>query len=50
MKQTITCENAPAAVGPFVHAKLVNGVLYTSGQLPMTVPPICSLLVLPKVS
>lgn len=35
MKQTITCENAPAAVGPFVHAKLVNGVLYTSGQLPI---------------
>ncbi|WED23667.1 RidA family protein [Vibrio sp. JC009] len=35
MKQTINCENAPAAVGPFVHAKLVNGVLYTSGQLPI---------------
>lgn len=34
MNQTINCENAPAAVGPFVHAKLVNGVLYTSGQLP----------------
>ncbi|WP_375748989.1 RidA family protein [Vibrio sp. HN007] len=35
MKETINCENAPAAVGPFVHAKLVNGVLYTSGQLPI---------------
>ena len=33
MKQTITAENAPAALGPYSHAKMANGVLYASGQL-----------------
>lgn len=33
MKQTITAQNAPAALGPYSHAKLANGVLYASGQL-----------------
>lgn len=33
MKQTITAQNAPAALGPYSHAKLVGGVLYASGQL-----------------
>ena len=33
MNQTITTENAPAALGPYCHAKLAGGTLYTSGQL-----------------
>ena len=33
MNQTITAGNAPAAVGPYCHAKLAGGTLYTSGQL-----------------
>ena len=33
MKQTITAQNAPAALGPYSHAKLAGGVLYASGQL-----------------
>lgn len=33
MKQTISAQNAPAAIGPYCHAKLVDGLLFTSGQL-----------------
>ena len=33
MNKTITAQNAPAAVGPYCHAKLAGGTLYTSGQL-----------------
>ena len=33
MNKIITAENAPAAVGPYCHAKLVGNTLYTSGQL-----------------
>ena len=33
MNQTITAANAPAAVGPYCHAKLAGNTLYTSGQL-----------------
>ncbi len=33
MNQTITSPNAPAAVGPYCHAKLAGGTLYASGQL-----------------
>ena len=33
MNQTITAVNAPAAVGPYCHAKLAGNTLYTSGQL-----------------
>ena len=32
MNQTITAVNAPAAVGPYCHAKLAGNTLYTSGQ------------------
>lgn len=31
--QTISAANAPAAVGPYCHAKLCGNTLYTSGQL-----------------
>ena len=33
MNQTITAANAPAAVGPYSHAKLSGNTLYISGQL-----------------
>ena len=33
MSKTIPAENAPAAVGPYCHAKLAGNTLYTSGQL-----------------
>ena len=33
MNQTITAPKAPAAVGPYCHAKLAGNTLYTSGQL-----------------
>lgn len=33
MNKTITAPNAPAAVGPYCHAKLADNTLYTSGQL-----------------
>ena len=33
MNKTITAEGAPAAVGPYCHAKLAGNTLYTSGQL-----------------
>ena len=33
MNRTITAEHAPAAVGPYCHAKLAGNTLYTSGQL-----------------
>ena len=34
-RQTITTDKAPAAIGPYSQAKLVNGVLYASGQIPL---------------
>ena len=33
MNKTIAAQNAPAAVGPYCHAKLAGNTLYTSGQL-----------------
>ena len=33
MHKIITAPNAPAAVGPYCHARLVGNTLYTSGQL-----------------
>ena len=33
MNKTIAAQNAPAAVGPYCHAKLAGGTLYTSGQI-----------------
>ena len=34
MKFTVT-ENAPAAIGPYSQAMILNGVLFTSGQIPV---------------
>ncbi|MCI8399078.1 MAG: RidA family protein [Oscillibacter sp.] len=33
MNQTISAANAPAAVGPYSHAKLAGNTLYASGQI-----------------
>ena len=33
--QKINTTNAPAAIGPYCQAMVVNGVLYTSGQIPL---------------
>ena len=35
MINTITTDKAPKPIGPYVQAKLVNGILFTSGQLPI---------------
>ena len=34
-KQIITTPNAPAPIGPYNQAILINGTLYTSGQIPI---------------
>ena len=33
--QKINTTKAPAAIGPYCQAMVVNGVLYTSGQIPL---------------
>lgn len=33
--KTINTKDAPAAIGPYSQAKVVNGLLYTSGQIPL---------------
>lgn len=35
MKQIISTKNAPAAIGPYSQAVVVNGLLFISGQLPI---------------
>ncbi|AGC40050.1 RidA family protein [Riemerella anatipestifer] len=35
MKTIISTNNAPAAIGPYSQANMVNGVLYISGQIPI---------------
>ena len=35
MKQVISTSNAPAASGPYSQAIEVNGMVYTSGQIPV---------------
>lgn len=35
MKQIISTTSAPAAIGPYSQAVLVNGILYTSGVIPI---------------
>ena len=35
MMKKISTEKAPAAVGPYSQAVVVNGLLYTSGQIPL---------------
>ena len=33
--KTISTDKAPAAIGPYSQAKVVNGMLFTSGQIPV---------------
>lgn len=33
MIETLHTENAPAAIGPYSQAKILNGILYASGQI-----------------
>lgn len=35
MKKVISTVNAPAAIGPYSQAVEVNGMVYTSGQIPV---------------
>lgn len=35
MKKIISTSKAPAAIGPYSQANMVNGVLYISGQIPV---------------
>ena len=35
MKKVISTTNAPAAIGPYSQAMILNGVLFTSGQIPV---------------
>lgn len=35
MKQVISTDKAPAAIGPYSQAIKVNGMVYTSGQIPV---------------
>lgn len=35
MKKIIVTEKAPAAIGPYSQAIVCNGMLYTSGQIPL---------------
>jgi len=35
MKQIITAEGAPAAIGPYSHAVQAGQLVYTSGQIPL---------------
>lgn len=37
MKQVITTNNAPGAIGPYSQGIIVNEMIYTSGQLPIDV-------------
>ena len=31
----VSTTNAPAAIGPYVQGKIVNGFLFASGQIPL---------------
>ena len=33
--KTVATEKAPAAIGPYSQAQIVNGLVYTSGQIPI---------------
>ena len=35
MKKVITADHAPAAIGPYSQAYEVNGLVFTSGQIPV---------------
>ena len=34
--KNVFSKNAPEAIGPYCHAVVVNNMVYTSGQIPLT--------------
>jgi 2-iminobutanoate/2-iminopropanoate deaminase len=34
-RETVTAKDAPAAIGPYVHAVSASGLLFCSGQIPL---------------
>lgn len=34
-RRTVTAPDAPAAIGPYVHAVVARGLLFVSGQIPL---------------
>ncbi len=36
MMKYVATDQAPAAIGPYAQAVVVNGLVYTSGQIPLT--------------
>lgn len=34
--KTVSTKNAPAAIGPYAQGIIVNGMFYSSGQIPLT--------------
>lgn len=36
MMKTVSTTNAPAAIGPYAQGIVVNGLFYSSGQIPLT--------------
>ncbi|WP_019413354.1 RidA family protein [Paenisporosarcina sp. TG20] len=34
--KAVSTSNAPAAIGPYVQGMIVNGMFYSSGQIPLT--------------
>ena len=34
-RELVTAQNAPAAIGPYVHAVRASGLLFCSGQIPL---------------
>ena len=40
MKKVICSEHAPAAIGPYAQAIAANGIVFTSGQLPIDPQPV----------
>lgn len=36
MMKIVSTNNAPAAIGPYVQGMVVNGMFYSSGQIPLT--------------
>ena len=39
MKEIISTQNAPAAIGPYSQAVKAGNLLFVSGQIPWTPPP-----------
>jgi 2-iminobutanoate/2-iminopropanoate deaminase len=35
MIKRLNAENAPSAIGPYCHATIAGGILYSSGQIPL---------------